>query len=102
DRLDELVGRSKATHVVVALSGRPARRLRPRMALLSNPEIAVHWVGDEPSALDLPGVEHADTHRSFTRFSWPIAWGRLAKRAVDIVASALGLIVLSPLFALVA
>src|SRR3954447_24477444 len=51
DRIDELVGRSRATHVIVALSGRPAKRLRPRMALLSNSEIAVHWVGDEPSSL---------------------------------------------------
>ena len=33
---------------------------------------------------------------------WPIPWGRVAKRAVDIVASALGLLVLAPLFALVA
>jgi exopolysaccharide biosynthesis polyprenyl glycosylphosphotransferase len=99
DRLDELVGRSRATHVVVALSGRPARRLRPRMALLNNPEIAVHWVGDEPSALDLPSDPNRPAAR---RFSWPIPWGRIAKRAADVFGSALGLVVLSPLFAVVA
>ncbi|MCA1686710.1 MAG: sugar transferase, partial [Planctomycetia bacterium] len=75
DRLDELVGRSRATHVVVALSGRPARRLRPRMANLSNTDISVHWVGDEPSALDLPSVGVHDAPRSPLRWAWPVPWG---------------------------
>src|SRR3954449_7706678 len=46
DRLDELVDRARATHVVVAVSGRPATRLRPRMADLSssNTDVAVHWI----------------------------------------------------------
>src|SRR5437763_9293578 len=47
DRLDELVDRARATHVVVAVSGRPAKRLRPHIANLSNSEVAVHWVPDE-------------------------------------------------------
>src|SRR4051812_28617788 len=102
DRLDELVDRSRATHVVVALSGRPARRLRPRMARLSNPAIAVHWVGDEPSAVDLPAFDPADAGRSHFRFHWPIPWGRVAKRSVDILGAAFGLVVLAPLFAAVA
>src|SRR5438270_6892364 len=72
DRLDELVDRSRATHVVVAVSGNPARRLRPQMARLSNPAIAVHWVGDEPSAVDLPAFDPADAGRSHFRFHWPI------------------------------
>jgi undecaprenyl-phosphate glucose phosphotransferase len=98
DRLDELVGRSRATHVVVAVSGRPAKRLRPQMARLTNTDIAVHWIGDEPSASDLPAHD-PDAPRF--NLIWPIPWGRVAKRIVDVVASALGLIVLSPLFALV-
>ena len=102
DRLDELVGRSRATHVVVALSGRPAKRLRPRMAHLSNSEIAVHWVGDEPSALDLPSVEPADTNRSHLRLTWPVPWGRVGKRVVDILAAAVGLVILAPFFAAIA
>ncbi len=102
DRLDELLDRSRATHVVVALTGRPARRLRPRMARLSNSDIAVHWVGDEASAVDLPAPGSGDNGRHPTRlFDWPVPWGRLAKRAVDVVAAALGLLVLSPLFAIV-
>src|SRR5438874_4320601 len=88
DRIDELVGRSRATHVVVAVSGRPAKRLRPRMALLRNSDIAVHWIGDEPSATDLPAVDP-----DAPRLAWPVPWGRVAKRVVDVVASALGLLV---------
>src|SRR5262245_17451644 len=99
DRLDELVGRARATHVVVAVSGRPAKRLRPRMSRLSNSDVAVHWIGDEPSASDLPSV---DADPDAPRLPWPIPWARLAKRAVDVVASALGLLVLAPLFAAVA
>jgi len=101
DRLDELVGRSRATHVVVALSGRPAKRLRLRMARLSHSDIAVHWVGDGHSALDLPAFEPADAHRSPLRLTWPVPWGRVAKRAVDVLGAGLGLLVLAPLFAAV-
>ncbi len=97
ERLSELVGRSRATHVLVAATGRPAKRLRPRMALLSHYDIAIHWVGDEPDVHDLPAV--GDRSR---RFAWPVPWGRIAKRAVDFVASAVGLLLFSPLFAVVA
>ena len=99
DRLDELVGRSRATHVVVAVSGRPATRLRPKMAHLSNTDIAVHWIGDEPSASDLPSLDPDLARRSL---HWPVPWGRVAKRIVDIAASALGLFLLAPLFAAIA
>ncbi len=102
DRLDELVGRSKATHLVVAVSGLPAKRLRPRMAHLNNSDVAVHWVGDEPSALDLPAIEPTETNRSPLRFTWPIPWGRIAKRVMDILASALGLMILAPFFSVIA
>lgn len=101
DQIDELVDRARATHVVVAVSGRPAKRLRPRMAHLSNPDVAVHWVGDDAASLDIPMVD-ATTLRWVDRLSWPMPWGRVAKRAVDLVGSALGLLLLSPLFALVA
>jgi exopolysaccharide biosynthesis polyprenyl glycosylphosphotransferase len=103
DRLDELVDRSRATHVVVTVSGRPAKRIRPRIANLSNSDVAVHWV-----------TEEAGRTRTRTRYSaieatepverpaLPIPWDRLGKRLVDIVASAFGLMVLAPLFAVVA
>lgn len=97
DRLDELVDRSRATHVVVALSGRPASRLRPKMAHYRNSDIAVHWISDEPSALDLPMI-----HAPAFPLAWPVPWGRVAKRAVDVVATLVGLAILSPLFAVVA
>lgn len=99
DRLDELVDRARATHVVVAVSGRPATRLRPKMANLSNSDIAVHWITDEPSAADLPAIDPDAPRRPL---NWPIPWGRVAKRLVDIVGSGLGLVLLSPLFAVVA
>ena len=96
DRLNELVERTRATHVVVTLSGRPARRLRPRMANLSNPDITVHWIGDTPNVLDLPALDR-ETHG----MAWPVPWGRVAKRVVDIAGAALGLLLLSPIFALI-
>jgi undecaprenyl-phosphate glucose phosphotransferase len=96
DRLAELVDRARATHVVVAVSGLPAKRLRPRMAHLNNSDVAVHWIGDEPSSHDLPSVDRASS-----RPVWPISWGRLVKRAVDLVGAAVGLMVLGPLFAVV-
>ncbi|MFO0952734.1 MAG: sugar transferase [Isosphaeraceae bacterium] len=104
DRLDELVGRARATHVVVAVTGPPARRLRPRIARLRNSSIAVHWVGDEPSALDLPQSDGLDGVPWVFRLPavWPIPWGRLAKRMLDIAGALFGLLVLSPLFAVVA
>lgn len=96
ERLDELVDRAKATHVVVAVSGPPATRLRPKMAHLNNSEIAVHWITDEPTSLDLPSLD-PDT----PRLTWPVPWGRGVKRAVDILGALIGLFVLAPLFAAV-
>lgn len=99
DRLDELVDRSRATHVVVAVSGRPATRLRPRIALLSNPEVAVHWVSKEADMLDFPQL---DAPYSSEEQAWPLQWDRVAKRIVDFLSAALGLTALAPLFAFVA
>ncbi|GAC1471775.1 MAG: hypothetical protein NVSMB9_18290 [Isosphaeraceae bacterium] len=97
ERLDELVDRARATHLVVALSGQPANRLRLRMAHLNNSDIAVHWITDEPSSMDLPSAD-PDTPRR----TWPVPWGRRAKRAVDILGALFGLVLLAPLFAVVA
>jgi exopolysaccharide biosynthesis polyprenyl glycosylphosphotransferase len=101
ERLEELVGRARATHVVVALSGRPAKRLRTRMAHFNDTEIAVHWIGDEPSALDLPAVD-GDLPTWASPLTWPVPWGRVAKRALDVVCAIAGLVVLAPLFVAVA
>src|SRR4051812_35908121 len=95
DRLDELVDRSRATHVVVAVSGRPATRLRPKMAHLTNSDVAVHWVGDESG----PPPQPADPGRTAAdRLTWPVPWGRVVKRGVDVVGALVGLTLLAPLF----
>jgi exopolysaccharide biosynthesis polyprenyl glycosylphosphotransferase len=100
DRLVELVDRSGATHVVVAVSGRPAKRIRPRIARLSNTDVAVHWIIDEAEpAVALP-VE-AETDATDRPSAGPLQWDRVAKRAVDFVGSALGLVLLAPLFLVV-
>lgn len=48
ENLAELVDRSRATDVVVALSGLPARRLKPAITDLGAPpgDVRVHWVED--------------------------------------------------------
>src|SRR5580693_8864291 len=99
DRLDELVDRSRATHVVVAISGRPAKRLWPRVAHLRNSDVAVHWVTEDAS----PGTSESESDADWTvtRAISPLAWERLAKRVFDFSAALLGLILLSPLFLVV-
>ena len=100
DRLDELVDRSRATHVVVALSGRPAKRLRPRIAHLTNPDVAVHWITERGRRVARP------PHGTFVAGRAPAlaaprgtGW---RKRLVDVVGAAIGLILLAPLFLVVA
>jgi undecaprenyl-phosphate glucose phosphotransferase len=101
DRLDELVDRSRATHVVVAVSGRPAKRIRPRIAQLSLSDVAVHWVTDEPGGHASDALDPEAT-RTAAWADWSLQGKRLAKRLFDIIGSSIGLLVLSPLFALIA
>jgi undecaprenyl-phosphate glucose phosphotransferase len=96
DRLDEVVDRARATHVVVALSGPPAKRFRTRVAQLQNAQVSIHWVGDDPASLDLPTVESAARG-----LAWPVPWGRIAKRLLDVAGALVGLILLAPLFLVV-
>jgi exopolysaccharide biosynthesis polyprenyl glycosylphosphotransferase len=97
DQLVELVGRSGATHVVIALTGKPAKRLRPRIALLTDSDVAVHWIGEDSSLIESPFASPVGDFPV-----WPIPWGRIAKRAFDLFGASLGLILLAPLFAIVA
>jgi exopolysaccharide biosynthesis polyprenyl glycosylphosphotransferase len=103
EHLDELVDRARATHVVVAISGRPARRLGPRMAHLRNSDVAVHWVTEIEEAGHAPGAADGDFEADWTisRPAWPLAWERLGKRIFDVTAALVGLILLAPLFLLV-
>ena len=102
DRLAELVDRSRATDLVVALSSRPATRLRPALSNLTIPpaDIRVHWVedvrGSSPDALD------ADPTWTVQRRSWPERCGQAGKRLLDIAGAAIGLMLLAPLFLVVA
>lgn len=99
ERLAEWVHRVGATDVVVALSGRPASRVRPQVAHLASTDVRVHWI---PRRLD--PVDFASRPAPSRDHRPPWAWrlDRVAKRALDVAASALGLIALAPLFAVVA
>lgn len=115
ERLDELVDRTGATDVVVALSRKPRRHLHPRLSKFTRSTVPVHWVPVDHGHLDLaaiplrPPVEGParrvvgrpsamDRLRRISR----IDRSRAAKRLADIVASGLGLLLLAPLFAVVA
>jgi exopolysaccharide biosynthesis polyprenyl glycosylphosphotransferase len=102
DQLGELVDRAKATHVMIAVSGRPAKQLRPRLAPLSNSDVAVHWLPERRTRRRaLPGL--ADWSATTTTCATsPPRLDRIAKRLVDCVAAAIGLLLLSPLFAVIA
>ncbi len=103
DRLAEWVDRVGATDLVVALSGRPAIRVRPQIAHLNGTDVRVHWISEgarrpiqaRPPA---PAGSGAGGHRA----PWPWWGDRMAKRAFDVLGSALGLLLVSPLFAVVA
>ena len=99
DRLAEWVDRVGATDLVVALSGRPASRVRSQIDHLDPTEVRVHWVagpGSRPRSGRPPAPPNP--HRP----PWPWRGDRIAKRALDVLGSAIGLVLLSPLFAIVA
>ena len=99
DRLAELVDRSGATHLMVALSGRPADRLGAQIDGLSDGQLQVHWVTEAPTRRAVP---RGRARRAARKPPWRLHWGRLAKRASDVVISAMALAILSPLFLAVA
>ncbi len=101
DQLDRLVDESKATHVVVALSGRPAQRLRSQIAQLSDRDVAVHWIGEEVLHGTGGGLD-LDLEPDPAGGVWNLPGERGLKRAVDIAVSTTALVLLSPLFAAVA
>ena len=117
DRLDELVDRARATHIMVAVSGGSGSHLPPRVTKLVNSDVSVHWVSVDSGLLDLDvdalaskAVEiHWPTVSSDRSWGWlrshdrsQISWGRIAKRLVDISIASMLLILLLPLFAIVA
>ncbi len=115
DRLDELVDRARATHVVVAVSAAPEARLRPSVSQLINSDVSVQWLSVDSAQLDAETLDAAATPsvsgdsiptRQRGSAPWLIAWhhitwSRAAKRLMDISLAAIGLLVLAPLLALV-
>ncbi len=53
DRLDELVDRARATHVVMAVSAKRGVVKRPRVTQLINSDVSVHWLLVDSGRLDL-------------------------------------------------
>jgi undecaprenyl-phosphate glucose phosphotransferase len=100
DRLADLISRTGATDLVIALSDRPARRRRSQIGTLLDESIRVHWVdhrvATHPDALQRP------PRWAVGRPPWPLLWSRILKRMLDIVGASLGLILLSPLLIIVA
>jgi exopolysaccharide biosynthesis polyprenyl glycosylphosphotransferase len=99
DRLAEWVDRVGATDLVVTLSGRPARRVRPQVDHLNRTEVRVHWIAEPRSR---PRSNRPPAPPSPHKPPWPWRGDRIAKRAADVLGSAIGLVLLAPLFAVVA
>ena len=109
---------ARATHVVVAVSGKSGPHSRPRMTQLINSDVVVHWVFVDSGRVDLGSLNTSSSspppgrstpppppfaprlrrRRRWDRLNWP----RAVKRIVDATVAAFALLMLSPLFALVA
>ncbi len=105
DHLAEVVDQSGATDVVVALSSGSASRVRPKLETLktSRGTVRVHWVEDQETEPSAPATTPQDDQQEGRTpgLPWSIRWQRAAKRGLDILASGLGLLALSPLFLVV-
>ena len=115
DRLDELVDRARATHVMLAVSGERGSKLSPRVTQLVNPDVSIHCVSVDSGFLELDSLanqaappawasEVSERPRAWLRPSHggQLSWGRIGKRIVDISVAGILLFLLSPLFAVVA
>lgn len=94
DDLRELVDRSGATHLLVAMSERPALRHGKRLADLAGDRLRVDWIDEDAS-----GHPARPPHRRLQRVDRPrrLSPGRIAKRALDVAAALAALVFLSPL-----
>ncbi len=100
---------------MVAVSGEGEASLPSRMSPLTHTDVPVQWVSVDSGPLDLdslgsrataPPWSHDETARPSTRFRpsarRPLSWGRIGKRLVDVSVAAMLLLLLAPLFAIVA
>jgi len=115
DRLNELVEHSRATHVVVAVSGNPGCHERPPVTQAINSDVIVQWILVDSGRLDLGSLTsscppktwsvHAVGSSHFRPgipiWGW-VNWARVVKRTLDFLIALLALLVLAPLFAVVA
>lgn len=101
DRLAELVDRCGATDLVIALTGRPASRLRPQIAHLHRDALRVHWLADDAGPRLESGLQNTP-HCPVDSLPWSLRLGRLSKRLLDIFGATIGLALLAPLFVVVA
>ncbi len=115
DRLKELVDRARATHVMVAVSGQTGARARPDVTHRIPSDVAVHIVAVDSGRLEL---ETLAARAGAPRWSWHpaqllwarwhlpawgrLTWGRVAKRLLDVALALALLVILAPLFAVVA
>jgi exopolysaccharide biosynthesis polyprenyl glycosylphosphotransferase len=102
DRLQELVERTGATDLAVALDGPTSSRRHRQIASLSRGSVRVHWVGDGRAATLAPDTPRPSTRRRQPRPTWTLRIDRALKRAIDFTAALVGLIVLGPLLATLA
>ena len=99
DRLEEWVDRFKATHLVIALSNRSAHRIKRQIEIVSKANIRVHWISTDDRRHPIAGGNGHVAAISTAR-AW--RWDRVAKRVVDFLGAAVGLLLLTPLFLVVA
>ena len=124
DRLVELIDRTRATDIVVAVSGNRPPRMGPELSHLGNADVAVHYVQVDSGRLDFSALSGARSIGSTVwhvhspskptpiklrpRFALPqsswhrLSWSRIMKRLIDTAIATCALVVLSPLLALVA
>jgi exopolysaccharide biosynthesis polyprenyl glycosylphosphotransferase len=112
ERLDELVDRARATHVLVAVSHTPEAHKKPHVSQLIKSDVPVHWVSVESGKLDAgtlvsasgaltPGHSTPKPSRRGRRLHF-LVWDhinrvRLAKRLLDFTLAMTALILLAPL-----
>jgi exopolysaccharide biosynthesis polyprenyl glycosylphosphotransferase len=116
DRLDKLIHRARATHVVVAVSRTPEARLQPQVSQLINSDVAVHWLSLDSGRVEIGSLNDGPATRRTAIPSQKrqgrgrsllgaavrrVNWSRVLKRLLDIACAGLGLLVLAPLLALV-